>query len=313
MDPETMQTLHRKSVLPLLVIGCLLLGIAPLRAQCAQARRLGAAENFRRHPRIKIETGAFPNDGNELGSIWVVGTPVYNSGGPHFESEDRCPSSGEQGWWQTGSKFLGKDSGIHAFVASPACLFTHCPSQGATLMTLLEDRTPDERDAAFIAYMVDASPPGRRWYDHARTEPMKQGAVSTHRLNPFPRPEMLPPAEDDARSTTRVRLVGVEGHAHVARGEENRRLSEGEAIQSFDLLSATGQRDPGRSRSAWKAAGSLPFAEAATGTIALDAPLCGNSGLKHWVAVGVTLVDGVESRLVGRALQLDCSKPGVAG
>ena len=176
-------------------------------------------------------------------------------------------------------------------------------------MTLLEDRTPDGSDAAFIAYMVDASPATRRWYDHARTEPMKQGAVTTHRLKPFPRPEMLPPAENDARSTARVRIVDFEGHVHVARGEEDRRLSEGEAIQSFDLLSATGQSEPGRSRSAWKAAGSLPFAQAAIGSIAFDAPVCGNSGVRHWVAAGVTFVDGVESRLVGRPLKIDCSKP----
>ena len=308
-----MRTLHRKSLLLPLVACCLLSGIVPLRAECPQARRLGAAENFRRHPRVKIETGAFPNDGNELGSIWVVGTPVLNSGGPHFESQERCPSSGEQGWWKTGSKFLGKDSGIHAFVASPACLFRDCPPRGATLMTVLEDRTSDGSDAAFIAYMVDASPAGRRWYDHARTEPMKKGAVTTHRLNPFPRPEMLPPAANDAASAPRLRIVDFEGHAHVARGEENRRLSEGEAIHSLDLLSAAGQSDPGRSRSAWHAEGSLSFEEAATGSIALDAAVCGNSVVEHWVAVGVTFVDGVESRLVGRALKIDCLKPRVAG
>lgn len=303
-----MQVLSKTGFAIAIVVGGLFSGFTEADSQCAMARRLGGAENFRRHPRIKIDTGAFPNDGDELGSIWVVGASAFNSGGPHFPNEDRCPSSGERGWWQSGTRFLGTDSGIQAFVSSPSCLFTNCPPRDSSLITLLEDQSADGADAAFIAYLVDESPAGRRWYDHARSEPMEPERVTTHTLKAYPRPVIVvEPATPDS-SGFGLRLEDFAGHAHVVRGADNVRQSEGEAILTFDLLSATGGRDPGRRREAWTLAARLPFADVGQRAFTLEQALCATPDDRRWFAVGATFVDGVESRLVGRALQVDCAR-----
>jgi len=217
------------------------------------------------------------------------------------------------GWWKSGTKFLGSYSGIQAFIASPYCLLTNCPPRGSEMITVLEDQSADGSDAAFIAYLVDPTPSRRRWYDHARTEPMETGGVTTHQLKAYPVPRVEVQKQRGRQLRIKVGFENLEGHAHVVRGEQNQRQSEGQAILSFDLLAAVGQKEPGRNRDRWKAAGALKFPEAAANSIMLGDEICGASAEPLWLAVGVTFVDGVESRLVGRAHKVDCSSPRDAG
>ena len=275
-------------------------------AQCPQAREFGAQGNGTLTARIKIATPVCPNDGNEFGGIWDATNSGINAGGPFFGTPDTCSiSTGLDGgpWWLTGGKFLGANSGIQGFVASPTCIMTLCPGVTGQLMTVVEDVSPDGTDACVIAYLVDETPAAVRWYDHGRTIGGVPGTSGTQIMETFPTVDVTGSSGPPPGTTTTQDYRDVAINFHGALGSTAAPASAG--IVSYDVVYFHGAGDPGRDRSLWTPLKSIPYTDAGVVGDTVAVP-CPSETAITYMAVGLTYAGGVESVLVGKSTAVEC-------
>lgn len=273
----------------------------PALAQCPTSREFGAQGNGMLTGRIIIDTAAngFPNDGNELGSVYEPGSG-FNNGGPHFGGADTsCPVGV---WYLTGGMFLGTNSGIQGFVADPSCLMNFCPPGGASLVSVVEDENGG--DAGFIAYMTQETPAAIRWYDHSATKGTAgvANAVNTDAFQSYPTVSVTGSSGPPPGTTVTNNYSDLGANVHVAVGGAP--AAPNAAIVSYDIMSHHGPGDPGRNRGAWTLEKSIPYGGAVVGdNIAVPCPTTTDD---TFLAVGATFAGGVQSLLVGAPTAIEC-------
>jgi len=296
---------YLKGMLGLAAAAVIVIASMPVaEAQCANARNLGAGSGNNTHSRIKLQA-AWDLTDTSIGSIWEVGQAgAVNSGGSHFGDGGACPSSN---WISTGGMFPGLGLiALNASLASPTCLLSNCPAAGASVITVVESASPDGSTAGFVAYTVDDTPAGFRWYDHARTigSPAGQNTVVFQEypvvdvsgsVGPPPNTTLTANYEDLA-----INVSAVAGSADTAQPASG-------SVLSYDILSATSMTDPGRNRSAYDPTPvrTVPYTDAMVVGDSIAVP-CADMVSNSFVAVGVTFVDGVQSILVGPAVAVEC-------
>jgi hypothetical protein len=304
----------------------LLLALAPaaLAQDCGVQRLLGAgpasAVEIPLVTRIRIDlsngTGSdFSLNGNERASFYHLANPAQHSGTGQFPPNPgvSCPVSL---WLTTGGMFPGTGfSAILAPVHSANCLVGWCAPETNPMVTLYEDVTDDGTDAGFIVYQVDGTPAEVRHYDHGRTVPGNpKGTIGTHVLQAYPRVQVAgtagPPPNTDATNSYQDVLINF----HGVSGPSNTPLPASAAIQSYDVLFFHGPfagGPPGRDRSLWSHAKTVPYNNASVVSDLVDVP-CPTSGptTVSWLALGMTFQGGVQSDYVsfsgtGQAVSCD--------
>jgi hypothetical protein len=291
---------------------------APLsHAQCPVPQEFGAQGNGMLTGRIIIDTTTnnYPNNGNEFGSVWdTVQGSAQLSAGPHFAAPgDICPSTE---WWDTGGAFLLANSGIQAFFGSPTCFLIQCPNEAISqVTTLLEDTTPDNSNAGFIVYSVDATFAAIRPWDHARTAGISQvpSATAMQTFQHYPAVTVTsssgPPPTTTLTNNYLDLSLNFHGVGDTAQGSST--------IVSYDILAHHGATDPGRLRAAYGLGqiASIPYANAGVAGHQVLVP-CPTSAADTFLAVGATFLDpdtpgNLKSILVGKATAVECN-PNIA-
>ncbi len=284
-------------------------------AQCTVSREFGGQGNAMFTGRIIVNTTTnnFPNNGNEHKSFWDAGkAATNNSGGVHFGSVALCTDA----WWQTGTAFLGVQSGIQGFIASLNCQMTACVDP-MVISTLVEDTTPDGSEAGFVIYTTDETPAGIRYYDHARTAGIAgvPSAQATHTFQRYPRVDVT--GSTGPPPTTKV----TNNYADLALNYHGADLTAQatSGIVSYDIMMFHGGADPGRLRSAWTLVKQIAYSNAGIAGDMINVS-CPTSAGDTYLAVGATF-DGdgnkvlsagdVKSVLVGRATSVECN-PNIA-
>jgi hypothetical protein len=285
-------------------------------AQCTVSRNLGAGNGNNTVSRIKIlppggegDLAWNLQDGNSVGSIWQVGKPTANSGGEHFGGGGACPAEGH--WLVTGTMFPGADVGgtfgntaISADIASPACLLSLCPDDGATMITVVEDESNDGSTAGFIVFTVDETPAAARTYDHARVIGSPVG-INSLTMRPFPSIDVAGSVGPPPNTSLNNNYADLAVNVFAVDGPGNTAQPASGSVLSYDIMSATSMTDPGRNRSAYSLVKSVPYSDAAVVGDNVNVP-CSDTVSNTFLAVGVTYADGIESVKVGPAVAVEC-------
>jgi len=286
-------------------IAAMILAVAaPAVAQCPGAREIGAQGNGSLTARIIIDTATnnCPNDGNEFGAMWDVATG-FNTGGPFFGTPDTCAVNT---WWLTGGMFLGTNSGIQGYIASPACTMTNCPAPGASVMTVVEDVSADGTNACVIAYLVDETPPAVRWYDHGRTIGGAPGTSATHVMETFPTVDVTSSAGPPPTTNTTQDYRDIVINFHGMLGAAPLPASAGVLFYNIMWAHTPGPADPGRLRAAYTPLKSIAYADAAIiGDMITPVP-CPTTTNDTYLVVGLEYAGGVSSVLVGKSTVVEC-------
>jgi len=289
-------------------------------AQCANAREFaGFGGMVTNTTVIRIDTNGLRDSNLEVASFWVTSDSTINSGGPHFGTPSLCPSQGgifgAVPWWQQGTSDNNPPPfrGIRGFVASPGCEMTLCPPDGASLTVVVEDITADGKDAGFIAYTVDETPPTTRWWDHGRTEDDVVG-LFTHTMQRFPKITVTYAYGPAPFITIGNNYADLRINFHGVSGPNNTPLSATAAIASYDVMKFFGQHDPGRLRSAWTLLKTIPYEGVGIVGDQVQVP-CPDTTGDSFLALGVTYKGGagppVKSIYVGRSISIECN-PNIA-
>lgn len=283
-------------------------------AQCPTSREFGGQGNGGLTGRIKIDDDAnnFPNDGNELASIWdaVNGTGLFGSGDHISSNVGACPSST---WYVTGGMFLGTLSGIQGFVGTAGCFPVQCPLANAQLVTLVEDVAGDGSNAGFIIYNVDESPQNIRYYDHARTAGIDEvaSAVATQVFQTYPRVDTTNSAGPPPNTTVTSAYADLGLNFHGADGT----AQGNSAILSYDIVAHHGPAAPGFNRADYNLGTikTVPYENAGVVGDAVLVP-CPTQADDTFLAVGASFRDGsgaLASALVGAPTAVECD-PNIA-
>jgi hypothetical protein len=178
------------------------------------------------------------------------------------------------------------------------------------LSFLIEDATADGLGSGFVAYTVDETPAGTRWYDIARTDPgVGEGQTGIHSMSTLPTvviqsssgaPPDVTTATNDYPEDAGIAFHGINGGTP---------LPGSSLIDSYDVMSASGA-DPGRARSGWTFVKSIAYSDAAIIADSLPIPCTGTA--PTLLAIGLTFDGGITSASVGAAsLPFSCD-PGIA-
>jgi hypothetical protein len=292
-----------KALLGLAAAAVIVIGSMPVaEAQCANARNLGGGSGNNTNSRIKL-TAAWDLTDTAIGSIWQVGASgAVNSGGSHFGNGGACPVTN---WVVTGGMFPGLGAiAIDASLASPTCLLSNCPAPASTVITVVEDASPDGSTAGFVAYTVDETPAGFRWFDHARTIGQVVG-INEVAFQEFPSVEVTASAGPPPNTSITSNYADLAINVHAAAGAGDTAQPASGSVVSYDILRATAMTDPGRNRSAYTPVKSIPYSDAAVVADNIAVP-CDGTAANTFLAVGVTYVDGIQSILVGPAVAVEC-------
>lgn len=287
-------------------------GTYETRAQCTTSREFGGLGNGNLTGRVIIDTTThgFPNDGNELLSIWDAahGSAGFGSGDHIATNPGACPNSGgTTGWYFTGTMFLGADAGIRGFIGSPGCFEVQCPMPGEFFSTLVEDE--NGASAGFILYTVDNTPAGIRPYDHARTDGIDDvpSAVAIHTLLPYPTIVITAVSGVPPNQTITVDYSDPGSNYHGAGVASSPTTS----IQSFDIVAHHGPVAPGRMRASYNlgTVRKIPYTGSGVAGDMFVIP-CPTPFDETFLAVGLTFVDpstgGIKSRFVGPHVAGEC-------
>ena len=172
------------------------------------------------------------------------------------------------------------------------------------------DQTANGFNAGFIAYSVDETPAGQRWWDLARTDPdASSGSSVTHVMSFYPSVEIVASSGAPPRVTITNNYEDVGILFHGVQGPDNTPLPGSARLRSYDVLWFNGAGDPGRARSLWTLAKKIPYQDAAIVSDSVGVP-CPTD--QHTMfAIGLTWEAGLESELVGPpSLPVVCSLSG---
>ena len=282
-------------------------------AQCPTSREFGGQGNGNITGRIKIATGAFPNDGNEAASVWdtVNGTGLFGSGDHVAGNAGACPTST---WYLTGTMFLGSDSGIQGFIGTAGCFPVQCPLGNAQVATLVEDVSADGSDAGFILYSTEETSAGIRPYDHARTAGIDGvgGAVATQNFVSYPRVDTSGSAGPPPNTTVTNAYADLALNFHGA----GLTAQASSAIVSYDVVAHHGPAAPGHDRAAFNLGTikTIPYENAGVVGDAVLVP-CPTTADDTYLAVGASFLNGslapLTSAFVGAPTAVECD-PNIA-
>ena len=288
-----------------------------IHAQCPTSREFGGQGNGMLTGRVIIDvtTGGFPNDGNELTSIWDVanGSAGFGSGDHIPTNPGSCPNNGgSAGWYLTGTMLLGSDAGIQGFIGTAGCFPVQCPMPGEFISTLVEDE--NGFDAGFILYTVENTPAEIRPYDHARTAGINgiPSAVTTQVFHSYPALAVTDIAGTPPNTTLTLDIPDLARNYHGA----GLTAAATTGIQSYDIVAHHGPAPPGRVRSFWNQGTvlTIPYSDSAVSGAVVEV-ICPTTADDTYLAVGATFVDpstgGLASMYVGHVQIAECD-PNIA-
>lgn len=281
-------------------------------AQCTTSREFGAQGQGGTTGRIIIDTGAnsFPNDGNELASLYDPTDTAKNNGGDHFGGANLCPTAS---WYVTGGMFLMTDSGIGNSISTGVCDLSGCPAAAAALVSLVEDENGG--DAGFVCYNAQETPgdvPGRH-YNHQWTGPaaVPDGGVRTDIFESYPTVFVTLSSGPPPGTTITSNYSDLGASAHVAVALPGNPPSSGQpageegCVESYDIVMFHGPGDPGRDRSNWMPVKTIPYAGSDISGDVIAVP-CPTEADDTFLAVGATFIGGIQSLLVGAPTAVEC-------
>ncbi len=205
-----------------------------------------------------------------------------------------------RGWWRSSQAPL---RGIEGFIDTAACDTQGIPVGDLTLTVEEANAAGDE--ALFIALRVDPTPGAIRWWDLSRVDPSPSPSVLA--LQTLPRPVVEGSSVVGGEIFVDFMFPDVGGGVHaVSTPGADTPLPASSVISSYDLYRVELPADPGRDAGLWTLVHQEPYADApghATLAVSCSAPV--------FFALGLTFDGGngpgVPSRLVGRALRIECS------
>jgi hypothetical protein len=250
--------------------------------------------------KLRIDPNGAENLGNEIGRFWESDSSGINN----FDGE--CPSGGGNGWWKLNQPPL---RGINGTLGTLGCAPSACPTNEMTLV--VEEQSGDGDEAYLIAFRVDATPGGIRWFDFARVSPH-----DVLLMQELPRPQQTSATYGGGIVHMGVTYPDVAPNVHAVNDPGvDTPLPASAVVKSYDLYKAvTDDLPPGRDVASWTLVEQHPYADGPVNKV-VHLPCPEEPSDNLFVALGVTFHGGlngdVQSTLVSQVTLVEGCPPPV--